>query len=217
MKKIHRRLLFVFVLLASVAAVLNINVTRQQGIDYERYTISLPLYLKILDFFDRHYNYQLLAKKIISGAGTDEERVMRVFNWTYRNIRQAPGGFPVIDDHIWHVIIRGYGTMDQYNDAFTTLCNYAGAQAFFFNVYSRDKAKKRVFSAVRFGGKWHIFDPYCGVYFKDARQAECIGEMPDVDYDVYFDNFPEVSDPGFTRPNLQSPLRRLLFEVCKRK
>lgn len=230
MKKIIQRLLAVFILLTCVAVILNVNVTTRQGVNYQLYTIKIPLYLKILDFFDRHYNYRLLVKRIAKGAVTDEERLMRIFEWTHANIRKVPEGFPVIDDHVWHIIIRGYGARDQSSDVFTTLCNYAGINAFFFNVYLRDGAKKRVFSFARLSGRWYIFDPYSGIYFKDAYgkmvdvdtirakgawQIEGVGEVPEINYVAYLDNLPPISDPGFARPNLQSPLRRILYQISK--
>ena len=56
---------------------------------------------------------------------------MEIFIWTCENIRKQPDGLPVIDDHVWHIIIRGYGEPDQSSDVFTTLCNYAGIRAFY--------------------------------------------------------------------------------------
>ena len=86
------------------------EVTTRQGIDYRIYTLRIPLYLKLVDFFDRHLNYQVLVKKIVQDTTEDEAKVARLFQWTHEHIRPAPAGLPIVDDHVWHIIIRGYET-----------------------------------------------------------------------------------------------------------
>ena len=104
--------------------------TTRQGIDFRQRTILQPLYLKAMDFISRDGHYRLLAREIVQGAATDEARALQIYAWTRDHIRPVPPGLPVVDDHIWHIIIRGYGTDDQVNDVFTTLCAYAGLSAF---------------------------------------------------------------------------------------
>lgn len=214
---------------------LNVNVSSKQGINYKWHTIKLPLYLKAMDFFDRHYNYAYLVKEIISGTRSGRERAERIFEWTCNNIRKTPEGFPVIDDHVWHTIVRGYGAEDQFSDVFTTLCNYAKLKAFYSKVYSRDRKEKLMLSFVQIDGKWRMFDPYRGVYFlnKNRDFFDVNNDLPvagnflpvhiygnssmETDYFSYLDGFPmETSDVEFKRSGIQSPLRRLLFEIRKR-
>ena len=64
---------------ASLALVLNISVTTKRGSNYIVTKIELPLYLKLLNFFDRHFNYKLLVKQIIGHLKTPEEKVFRLF------------------------------------------------------------------------------------------------------------------------------------------
>ena len=45
-----------------------------------------------------------------------KKKTLKIFIWTHKNIRKAPEGLPVIDDHVWHTIIRGYGINDQSSD-----------------------------------------------------------------------------------------------------
>lgn len=227
MKKLLRILLPCIILLIGLFVFLNINVTTQQGINYRWQTIRIPLYLKILDFFDRHYNYKELVKRIVKDAKTDEERVLKIFEWTHANIKKVPNGFPTIDDHVWHIIVRGYGADDQSSDVFTTLCNYVGIDAFFSWVYTRDKSQRIPLSFVKIEKKWFIFDPYHGIYFKDKKGGladinilksnnwtpEGNKEHLDIDYAIYFDNLPLIKDAGLKRANIQSPLNRLIFEI----
>lgn len=208
----------------------NIQVTTRRGVDYQECAIKMPLYLKILDFYDRHYNYILLTKSIIQGAKSEEVRVIKIFEWTYSNIKKPQPLLPIIDDHVWYTIVRGYGARDQFSDIFTTLCNYAGIEAFFLWIYSKDQAAKLPLSFVNLGGSWRVFDPYFGAYFKDkqGRLADIdtlkaglgwtmlwLGQRPQLDYSVYFSNIPTIKEIGYRRANLQSPLRRLAFEIKK--
>lgn len=232
---VRMRLLFILgvIFITSAVLLLNINVTTRQGVDYKVQIIKIPLYLKILNFFDRHYNYKRLAKEITSAAVTEEKRVMKIFEWSHANIRRVPEGFPVIDDHVWHTIIRGYGAADQVSDVFTTLCNYAGIEAFFFFLKTKDPLTKELpFSIVKITGKWRIFDPYHGVYFKD-KQGGLIDldgiraknkwsvypkdRNPGIDYAGYLNNLPPIKEPGLSKPSIQSPLKRLFFELKKLK
>ena len=219
------------IILAGIFLLLNINVSTKQGINYELRTIRIPVYLKILNFFDRHYNYKELTKKIIDGSKTEQEHAEKIFIWTYKNLKRVPPGYPIIDDHVWHIIVRGYGTNDQFSDVFTTLCNYAGIDAFFLWIYAKDnKIRPIPLSFVRLEKRWHVFDPYQGAYFKDKEGnfidvgiikqgswvIEMLGDRTDeIDYSVYLGNLPEISKIGLTRANIQSPLKRLFFEFKK--
>ena len=229
MKRLAGILLLVVLAIIAIGFILNVNVTTKQCINYQCYTRKLPLYLKILDFFDRYYNYKQLVKIIINDTVTEQDRVMKIFEWTYENIKKRPAGLPVIDDHVWHIIIRGYGTSDQASDVFTTLCNYAGIDAFFTWAMTPDRSKKIPFSFVKIKDKWYIFDPYNGIYFKDNK-----GNLLDVEliksnrysvqgrrdgikinYSSYISNLPSIKNLGLQRSNIQSPLNRFLFEIKK--
>jgi len=115
----------ILVVLISLGLLLNKEVTTKQGIDYKLQTIRIPLYLKMLNFYNRHYGYKWLTKRIIDKKTTDDEKAMALFDWTISNLKKQPRELRAVDDHVWHIIIRGYGTHDQFSDVFTTLCNYA--------------------------------------------------------------------------------------------
>lgn len=218
-----------------VFILLNLRVTTKQGVtswegvDYKHYSIQIPLYLKILDFFDRYYNYRELANRIVKGANSDEEKVIKIFTWTHHNIRKVPKELPVVDDHVWHIIVRGYGVQDQSQDVFTALCNISGIDAFFSAVYINDRSGVIILSFVKIEEKWYVFDAYRGVYFTDKqgrladidttkkeRLIVTLDEQPDIDYAPYLENLPTIKDIGLNRSNLQSPLKRLLYEFKKR-
>ena len=229
MKRIFRIFLIVAVALTAVIAMLNISVTTRQGVDFNVHTIRIPLYLKMLDFFDRHYNYKQLVKEIIKDERDEQKKVIKILSWVHSNIKKQPDSLPVIDDHVWHIIVRGYGIIDQSNDVFTTLCNYAGVDAFYALMYAQDRTQKIPLSFVKVKGRWTIFDPYRGIYFKDKKDnlaeikvikskdfiIENIGKEASPDYKGYFNNLLTIKEIGLKRANIQSPLRRLMYEMSK--
>ena len=183
----------------------------------------------MLDFFDRHYNYQQLVKRIIAGETAEEEKVMRIFEWTCRNIREAPKGLPVIDDHVWYIIVRGYAISEQFSDVFTTLCNYAKFKAFYSWTYVKDNNTRIALSFVKLKTKWLIFDPQNKVYFKNKSERlasiEDISKgdwkaisltetgKPYVNYSMYFINLTSYVKNGFSRSIIQTPLKRFLYQI----
>ncbi len=224
-------IVFSAVMIAVFAVAFNIPVTSQKGVNYSVQTIKIPLYLKVLDFFDRHYNYKVLVEKITENSKGEEERAKRILKWTLANIRENPSGLPVIDDHVWHIIVRGYGVDDQFQDVFTTLCSYAGLNAFFDWVQPAGASKKAL-SFVRLKGRWSAFDVYNGTYFirKDDGEIANIDDLmsgnwrpvsissekiPDyseyvkylktIDYDHWF----------YKRAAIQSPIKRFIYWLKK--
>lgn len=226
-----KRLIYVILIGIFIFAALlflNMDVTTKQCIDYKCCVNKIPLYLKTLDFLNRHYNYVQLLKGIIKGAKTDEDKVMAIFIWTYTNIKRVPEGLPVIDDHIWYTIVRGYGASDQFQDIFTTLCNHAGINAFFTKVFRKNRTGQICLSFVKLEDRWAVFDAYNGVYFNDKegrisnikdlvkRDYKLISLRDDLaveNYGEYFDylDYINYQDYAFSRPSIQSPIRRFLF------
>jgi len=212
-------------------AILNIKVSSRQGINFVAHTIKMPLYIKIIEFFDRDYHYKELVENICQGCNSDQNKVLALFEWTHQNIkRDIPEGWPIIDDHVWHIIVRGYGARDQFSDVFTTLCNYAGVDAFYSWVYTQDQKQRIPLSFVRINRKWAVFDPYNGIYFKVKKDKladveairsgsgwtiEALNKKPTIDYAIYLNNLSPLKEMGLGRTNVQSPLNRLRYEIKK--
>lgn len=234
-KKIISLSIFIIVALAVLILFLNIEATTRQGINYKVNTIRLPLYLKLMDFYDRHFNYKWLVYRITAGKTSQKDKVMALFKWTHENIREQPKELPIIDDHIWHIIVRSYGTGDQFSDVFTTLCNYAHFDAFFYRLYNKENTSKITFSLVKIGNRWCFFEPRYGVYFVNSKnEFASVEEIAKGDWEVriidgllpsglnYADYLREI--PSFnleqyhkvSRANIQSPLNRLFYGIKKR-
>ena len=231
MKKRYLIPTIVILLFLCSIALLNKKVTMRQRVDSKFSIITLPLYLKVLNFYDRHYNYKWLAKQITGHLDTREDKILRLFHWTYETIKPQPESLPVMDSHPWDVYVRGYGCVDNIHDLFSTLCNYIGVDAFFTRFYARDTSSINL-SIVRIKRGWVVFDPYNGIYFRnntgDLATIEEINEqnwhivklsqtdISKANYEQYIvENLPRIKRLGSSliRANIQSPINRLRFQL----
>jgi len=225
-------ILLIFLLTILFVATLNIKVSTMQGVNYRAALIKIPLYLKILDFFDRHYNYKALVMRITEGARTDEEKVLKIFAWTQSHIKPQPQELPVVDDHVWHIIVRGYGAGEQSSDVFATLCNYAGARAAYGWCYLQPETKPIVLVFVFINGQWRVFDLLRGNFFclkstdslagiEDVRSGNWrvvnvnTSGNTDFEYTPYFRNI-NFSGEKFRRSALQKPFSRFWFMLMRK-
>jgi len=234
MKKKLKAFILIMVFVISGTVFFNLESTTRVGVDYKVQTLKIPLYLKILNFFDRHFNYQWLTGRIIGDLNRDEEKAIKLLSWVFNHIKQQPKTLPVMDEHVWSVIVRGYGVGDNFNDVFATLCNYADMDAFFIYVRSKKEGSERPrislqVSLVRIDGNWAVFDPYNGVYFRN--QSGNIASIQDmktgnmkiirlsdnykikVDYKMLPKLLPEEIKFKLARANVQSPVNRLLLQI----
>ena len=139
----------------------------RQGVNYRQTTRNIPTYVKAIDFVQRHLQYKVLTSTICADLTSPRDCMLAIFNWTGTNIRQTPDGWPVIDDHVLHIIIRGHGKDDQMADVFTTLSTYAGIPAFWHELKDRQGRTSRIFSFVRLGYGWTPVDVERQVLFRD--------------------------------------------------
>lgn len=165
---------FVFVL-AGGCAILMLPTTTRQGVNYRVTAHRIPAYVKTLDFLQRHYQYELLVSRICSATRSDQQCLLTIFDWTHENIRPTPSGWPIIDDHPLHIVIRGHGTGDQMADVFTTLATYAGVPAF-MRLMTPAGGRALWLAFAELGGRWIPFDVENHVVWRNAR-----GELASVD------------------------------------
>ena len=230
----HRRLLLasaaLLLLLVGGWAMLTATVTTRQGIDYLVTEQRLPVYVKAIDFIHRHEQYALIVSGIAGGQTSDAGRALAVFDWTRRNIRRTPPGWPVVDDHVLHIIIRGHGMDDQQADVFATLTTYAGVPAFLCRMPIDRRRPGVVLSFARIDGRWRVFDVGNGFIFRNAAGAlatieELAGHpdlVPEAARPIVVDGVPyqeivtHLSMPPIPQPlraELQMPLPRIWHEV----
>ncbi|MEE8076507.1 MAG: transglutaminase-like domain-containing protein [Candidatus Binatia bacterium] len=205
--------------------VLTRPVTIRRGVDYRITEIQMPLYLKLLAYVHRHFEYRQLARRLVDGMSDREEKILTLFEWTRKNVRPIPKGYPIVDDHVWDIIVRGYGSQDQAADVFATLCAYAGIPAHFGFACT---PKKNSCVGVAFvqlpNGSFGLFDPHYGVAVRhpdgrlasieEIRTDQSLLERTDpalAGYAKYFEKLPKVSVDTASRTSCNMPLRRLFI------
>lgn len=148
---------------------MNMNVTTRQGINWKVYEKKIPLYLKSLEFITRYFQTRHLAKEITYNISQPDDKLLALFQWTIDHIRPTPKELPTIDDHPWHIMVRGYGETDQMNDIFSILSSYAGFRSFFDILLGTDEKDKHRMAFVERAGSWRAFDVCHGVTFGTER------------------------------------------------
>lgn len=208
--------------------------TTRQAINYQLREIRIPLYLKTIDFLDRHLNYRWTVDQITSRTMSDDQKVEEIFQWTIRRISRQPKELPIIDDHVWHIIVRGYGVPDQMVDVFATISNYAGLKAFILYLEGSGNAlpDKICLGAVYFNGAWHICDLHQKTEFVNgqgrwATISEIISgkwqrktrdhtfyKERSPDYQNYFQSLHSIDFDYLyqgSRSSIQSPVKRFMY------
>lgn len=215
-------------LILGSAGLAMVPATTKQGVNFQVSARTIPLYAKALGFLYRDSQYRLFADQATGGSQTDEERAVAVFEWTRQRIRQTPPGWPIVDDHILDIIVRGYGEDDQMADVFATVATYAGLPAFWRVVRSAEG--RLVLAFARVDGRWTMVDVAHGLMFTDAggRLADVQALIADptlvraaagalapegVAYEQYVAQLYPFLVPEVLRAAHQMPWPRLLFEV----
>ncbi len=220
------------VILAGMAAFglwgLSAPMTTRQGVNFQISTYHIPGYVKAIDFLHRHYQYEDLARRVAGHQPTEEARAMALYAWTTEHIRPTPKGWPIVDDHILNIMIRGYGVPDQMADVFTTLATYAGLPAFMQTLNTKREGLELAF--VRIDGEWRVFDVANHYVFRDEAgrllsiaalrrdpwlAARTTGPrmVAGVPYPEYFTLLDTVKIPRTLRAQLQMPWPRLSYEA----
>ncbi|MBI4596958.1 MAG: transglutaminase domain-containing protein [Candidatus Omnitrophica bacterium] len=229
-RRIPKALVVMGVGLGAVCLLIAPVASTRQGVNFQVSQHRIPPYVKAIDFLHRHYAYQRLAREITEGKTTDDARVLAVFNWTREHIQPMPKGWPVIDDHILNIIIRGYGLGDQMADVFTTLSTYAGVPAFWKDLRASDTPGVLVLSFAKIDGQWVIVDVADGLIFRmpdgSLADAAALVENPPVlktvvqartrsgiEYWRYLETMRPFSVPNTLRAQQQMPGPRLWFEL----
>lgn len=219
----------IFTLAAIAVWLLSRPLTTRQGVNYQQTTRNIPAYVKALDFLQRHYQYKLLASTICADPKSSQECMLAIFRWTRATIRPTPDGWPVIDDHVLHIIIRGHGASDQMADVFSTLSTYAGIPAFWHEFRDRQGRSSVIMSFARLEHGWVPLDVERQVLFADrdgglatvdelGRNPQLLAAAAGPDTPAYAtlltDRFKEpFVAPDPLRAELHQPWQRLKYEI----
>ena len=227
--------ILLFICIIVLGWVLNIETSTRQGINFQVKDLKIPLYLKISNFLDRHYNYKWLVGRILDDQKGESEKAKALFHWTISHIKKQPPELDVVDDHVWHIIVRGYGVPDQAADVFSTLSNYAGLKGVLLMRLKGSEGSVPghiSLSAVYFDGAWHLCDPYRHITFENRKgkwatineivsgdwEAKSYADLDDtkdsLNYQNYFQSLDAIDFNALypvNRSALQDPVSRLLF------
>ncbi|MDE3102003.1 MAG: hypothetical protein KGJ98_07165 [Chloroflexota bacterium] len=149
--------LAVGVLVLVVAVALQPSTT-EVYVDFQPRPVTQPLYAKLLAFIDRDVQMRELSDRIVGDATEPEEKALRILHWTAANIRPTPPGMPIVDDHPYFIVVRGYGQADQATDVFANLAAYQGMTGGL--VYSKrsDGRNYYALAVIRIDGADRVFD-----------------------------------------------------------
>ena len=234
MRKLITLILLAVALFTIASVTLFTKSSTRQGIDYVVSEHAIPRWVKMAEFLSRHYRYKKLTAEIVKDIKTPQEKAQAIFQWTRKNIKQEiPENWPIYDDHVLNIIIRGYGTDDQAADVFTFLCTYAGMPSAMYLAFYQESPDHIILALVQVGEKFLVFDLTQGNYFLNheseiASLDDLISSpslvsfaknkpmVKDIRYEDYFRNLFRVEKFLTLRAELQMPLKRIVYEI-KRK
>lgn len=217
------------VVAAVLVAVAEQPSTTEVYVDFKPQPVTQPLYAKVLAFVDRDVEMRLLSERIVGDARDDEEKAERILRWTAANIRPTPPGMPIVDDHPYGIVVRGYGQADQAADVFANLAAYAGMPGGL--VYSKrpNGSNYYAFGVIRIAAADRVFDVREGRALRRRDGALATVEELKADPSM-LDGLPapaaangatyrvliaSLESGTIRRPSNQMPLSRILDEFGK--
>lgn len=168
-RSIPHRLLGVLCAVAVTVLVAHWPVTTRYGVNYQQYKKRIPLYEKALNFLSRDVETRRLAHEVTRGAERPEDRLLTILSWVHEHVQPIPPGFPVVDDHMWNVLVRGYGTEDQRTGAFVLLASYSGLSAAATVLWVPGHEGRLSLGIVRSQGRALVFDVVHQIVFRNEH------------------------------------------------
>jgi hypothetical protein len=140
---------------------------RYIGVNYVVKIQKISNFQKLSDFYERHINYKKLVKEITYKSKNQQERIIDISTWVYKNIKKITNKDNVIDNHPWTIVEREIGTDDQFSDILSVLLVHDSVDSFFINKTDNTSHPITFF---RYDEEWSIIDPYYGVYFTNTKK-----------------------------------------------
>jgi len=157
-----KKIIYLVMFFLAIFFILNINTTRSIGINYKVMEYKIPIYLKVMDFYNRHYNYKYLVNNINNKIYDKKNIILNTTKWIKDNIKKTPEGVDTIDYHPLTIVQRRLGKGDQFNDLLSVLLVYANVDSFYY-LSSNNISHSLTFFKI--DNYWSIIDPYYGIYF----------------------------------------------------
>lgn len=159
--------LFVLIFFLTIFFLVNQKTTRLIGVNYKITESQIPIYLKIMDFYDRHYNYKYLVKNINKNVDNEKDVILNTTRWIQNKIKKIPEGVDIIDNHPLTIFERRLGTDDQFSDLLSVLFVYSNIDSFYISKFDKNWHPLTFF---KINDYWSIIDPYYGVYFTNNKR-----------------------------------------------
>ena len=141
------------------------------GMNHRVQVYTVALYLKLARFVARDLEYRHLVHELTAGITDDETKTVRLYAWVRGHIHSGtPAELPVVDDHVWSIIVRGYGEPDQLADVLATLCVYSGIPAVSTALAPPGGRPLHSITMVYVRGHWCPVDPFYGILLRDPAQ-----------------------------------------------
>jgi len=155
-------LLLILILVLAILLFTTKKTTRFIGINNKVTEYEIPIYLKIIDFYDRHYNYKYLVKNINRNNNNENDIILNTTKWIKNNIKKIPEDVDIIDNHALTIFERRLGTDDQFSDLLSVLLVYSNIDSFYIAKFNQIRHPLTFFKIDNY---WSIIDPYYGIYF----------------------------------------------------
>lgn len=225
----HKLIVIAMGALVLLFAAAQLPTTTRTRVDSREIDYVVPLYAKAIAFLDRDVQMRSLAERLVAGISDPEARAMRLLEWTHDHVRPVPNGFPVVDDHPYSILLRGYGTFDQAADAFANLAAYAGLRSKFVFSRNAEGGASYAFALVFLDGEWRVFDVREGRAFRtptgqlaglerlrtEPGLTAALAPPQEAKAADYWALFATIDMADHRKPTDQMPLERLLAELAR--
>lgn len=161
-------ILFLIIIFLITFFILNKETTRKIAINYKTIEYKIPTYLKLFDFFDRHFAYKYLVKNLSLKDSSIEDKIYKTTLWVNLNIKKVPEGVDVVDYHPLTIVKRRLGVQDQFNDILSVLLVYQDIDSFFIKKFKNISHPLTFF---KIDDYWSVIDPYHGFFFINENQT----------------------------------------------
>lgn len=191
---------------------------------------KIPLFAKLGSFLEREYRYRAYVNEITKDCATDQQKILAIYYWVLKNIKNPPPDTEAIDDHEFNILIRRYATPIEKVRIFcilTTFAGYPGQESQCNLKYNNLIVGNRI-ALVRLKERWLFFDLINNLFFWIDGRIAGIDEIrlyperlvPNGDIVIDTEIFckgcgrlKSVTDLRFTRGHLQMSAYRFLYEM----
>ncbi len=188
-------LLFTLIFFLTIFIIANKKTTRLIGINYQVIEYQIPVYLKILDFYTRHYNYKYLVNNINKNIDNEKDLILNITKWIINSISKIHKDVDVIDHHPLTIIERKFGTNDQFSDLLSVLLVYSNIESFYlknFNNYSHP------LTFFKTKDHWSLIDPYYGIFFTNKEHVfASIEDLKNGNWQILSLEFDKINNLNF--------------------